>query len=176
MADDRLTPKQRCFVEEYLIDFNATQAAIRAGYSEDSARTTGPENLLKPVVQEAIGKAIARRSKRTEVTADRVVRELARIAFLDARKVMEWGPQGVKFRPSEELDDDDAACIVEASETITEAGGTIRVKMADKMAALNLLAKHTGVAKDQLEITGAGGGPLVSEVVVEHHKSSPAPV
>ena len=98
-----LTPKQRRFVEEYLIDLNATAAARRAGYSEKTADRIGPELLGKTCVSNAIEAAQKKRSARTEVTQDRVILELARIAFLDPRKVFKWGPEGVTLLPSDGL-------------------------------------------------------------------------
>ena len=76
-----MTTKQQLFVDEYLVDLNATQAAIRAGYSEKTARSVGGENLTKPDIAAAIAKAIEARSERTEVTQDRVLEELAVLAF-----------------------------------------------------------------------------------------------
>ncbi|WP_213469940.1 terminase small subunit, partial [Paenibacillus dendritiformis] len=76
-----LTAKQKAFVQEYLIDLNATQAAIRAGYSAKTARKIGQENLTKPDIQKAIQEAMDARAKRTEITADRVLQELAKIGF-----------------------------------------------------------------------------------------------
>ena len=84
-----LTPKQQRFVDEYLIDCNATQAAIRAGYSPDTAKQQGTENLAKPAIVAAIAAAQAARKERTQVTADRVAKELSAIAF---------DPAGVKTR------------------------------------------------------------------------------
>ena len=78
-----LTPKQQRFVEEYLIDLNATQAAKLAGYSEKTAFRIGTENLHKPAIQVAIQEALQKRSDRTEITADSVLRELAVLAFSD---------------------------------------------------------------------------------------------
>ena len=82
----KLTEKQKCFVEEYLVDLNATQAAIRAGYSPDTARATGHENLTKPNISEAIQTAIEERSKRTQIDQDMVIKELYNIAFIDIRQ------------------------------------------------------------------------------------------
>ena len=76
-----MTQKQKLFIEEYLIDLNATQAAIRAGYSPDTAQQIGSENLSKPVISTEISKAMAERSRRTGVSADRVVLELEKIGF-----------------------------------------------------------------------------------------------
>ena len=80
-----MTKKQKLFVAEYLIDLNATQAAIRSGYSVDTAGEIGHENLKKPEIQKAIAKAMAERSKRTGVNQDRVVQELARFYQYDRR-------------------------------------------------------------------------------------------
>ena len=81
-----LTAKQAAFVKEYLVDLNATQAAIRAGYSERSAYSIGQENLCKPEIQAAIQEEVKKRSERTEITADMVLREFAKLAFFDPRK------------------------------------------------------------------------------------------
>ncbi len=78
----KLTIKQQCFVNEYLIDLNATQAAIRAGYSAKTADAQGSRMLGNVKVQQAIAEAMAERSKRTGVNQDRVVLELAKIAFV----------------------------------------------------------------------------------------------
>ncbi len=98
-----MTPRQRCFVEEYLVDLNATQAAKRAGYSAKSARTRGSKLLRNPAVAAAIESAQAKRAQRTRVSADRVVTELAKVAFGDPRRLFSWGPGGVELRESSEL-------------------------------------------------------------------------
>ena len=95
-----LNDRQCRFVAEYLVDLNATQAAIRSGYSAATANQIGARLLANVKVAAAIAEAQAARSRRTEVTADRVVLELARVAFGDPRRVMSWGPGGVKLRPS----------------------------------------------------------------------------
>ena len=77
----KLTKKQQLFVDEYLIDLNATQAAIRAGYSPETAKDIGCENLAKPNIKSEIDKALAIRSRRTGVNQDRVIQELGGIAF-----------------------------------------------------------------------------------------------
>ena len=79
----KLTEKQQRFVDEYLIDLNATQAAIRAGYSVKTANEQGSQNLAKLSIQQAIAKQMAERSKRTGINQDRVVLELAKIALVN---------------------------------------------------------------------------------------------
>lgn len=83
--------KQKLFAEEYIVDFNATQAAIRAGYSEKTAHSIGSENLKKPAIQELISRAIQDRIRRTHITQKRVVLELASVAFADMTKQEESG-------------------------------------------------------------------------------------
>ena len=84
-----MTPKQEQFVREYLIDLNAAQAAIRAGYSVNTARAIGAENLTKPDIQDAIAAAQIERARRTEITSDRVLKELGRIGFADIRRLFD---------------------------------------------------------------------------------------
>lgn len=80
----KLTPKQKAFVSEYLIDLNATQACIRAGYSKKTADRIGPELLGNPCVSAAIQKAMQERQRRTEVTQDYVIAKLKEIADKEA--------------------------------------------------------------------------------------------
>jgi len=162
-----LTAKQQRFVEEYLVDLNATQAAIRAGYSENAARSIGCENLTKPHIAAAVAAAQKERSERTEIDADRVFEELGKIGFSDIRKAVRWGrspidtesenadPNGlglypVELVPSEEIDDDTAAAVSEVS--LTQSG--VKIKMHDKKAALVDLGRHLGMFVDRHEHSG----------------------
>jgi len=86
----KLTPKQEAFVREYLVDLNATQASIRAGYSQRSAKQTAHELMARPEIQEAISAAQAQRAERVEIQADDVLRRLWSIASADARELMEF--------------------------------------------------------------------------------------
>lgn len=177
--ENELTPKQRAFVREYLIDLNATQAAIRAGYSEDTARAIGAENLTKPDIASAIEAAMKSRAERTDITADRVLKELAKIGFADIRKAVKWqsamiteedNPDGgdiaviktvvtntVQMVASDELDDETAAAIAEVSQNAT---GGVKIKLHDKRAALVDIGRHLGMFKDRVEHTGKDGGPI----------------
>ncbi|GAA6196680.1 terminase small subunit [Pseudophaeobacter arcticus] len=160
-----LTAKQERFVAEYLIDLNATQAAIRAGYSEKGANVQGSKLLANANIQAAIQEAQAKRSIRTKITQDRVLQELARIGFADIRKAVSWGrspvdtqaeeaePNGlgiypVELMPSSEIDDDTAAAI---SEVCLTAQG-VKLKTHDKLAALDKIARHLGM------LNGSGAG------------------
>lgn len=146
-----MTKKQKRFIEEYLIDLNATQAAIRAGYSPDTAYSIGNENLKKPEIKAHIDKAMAERSKRTGVNADRVVMELAKIAFVNADDVIDFKTAAVKegARP-----EDMAAIQSVKVKTFGEDGLEREIKMADKIKTLELLGRHLGMFKDKVEVSG----------------------
>jgi phage terminase small subunit len=147
-----LTPKQARFVAEYLIDLNATQAAKRAGYSEKTANKQATQLLGKTSIAEAIATAQDKRAGRTEITQDRVLSELAKLGFYDIRNAVRWGgaPKDlgdgemvypVEMVPSEDMDDSTAAAITEVS--LTAQG--VKIKMADKLAALEKMGKHLGM-------------------------------
>lgn len=147
-----MTKKQKRFVEEYLIDLNATQAAIRAGYSSDSAGSIGEENLKKPEISSAVAKAMAERSRRTGVNADRVLLELAKIAFSRITDVVDPATAKIKDNASE----DDLACIQSIKVKPTEWGTEREIKMYDKKSALVDIGKHLGMFKDKTDISVDG--------------------
>lgn len=156
----KITPKQARFADEYLIDLNAKQAAIRAGYSKKTADVIGAELLRKTLVAEVIHKKIEARTARTNITQDRVLRELARIAFADSRSIMSWSERGVCPIDSDILSDDDAAAVASVTETKTKDGGSMKVQMHDKMKALELIGKHLGLFPDKKILTGEDGKDL----------------
>lgn len=145
-----MTKKQKRFVEEYLIDLNATQAAIRAGYSPDTAGSIGAENLKKPEIKSRIDKAMAERSRRTGINQDRVLQELARIGFAKITDVVD--PDTAKIKP--DASEDDLACIQSIKIKPNEFGTEREVKLYDKKSALVDLGKHLGLFKDKMELTG----------------------
>lgn len=148
----KLTPKQERFVQEYLVDLNATAAAKRAGYSEKTAYSIGLENLNKPEIQSAIQEAKQARSQRTEITQDMVIQELAKLGFFDIRKLFDKDGKPLDIS---KLDDDAAAALVgldvqDVSDSDGNYAGFIKkYKMADKIRALELLGKHLGAWEPQ---------------------------
>lgn len=141
-----LTPKQQAFVAEYLVDLNASAAARRAGYSERRSDAMGHENLRKPEIAAAIQEALQARQQRTQVTVDRVVQELARIAFSDAGKL--FAADGTPLRLVD-LDEDTRRAIAglevaRVGNAEVGVGEVLKIKIADKIKAAELLMRHLG--------------------------------
>jgi phage terminase small subunit len=136
------------FCLEYLIDLNGTQAAIRAGYSERSAYSIGQENLKKPEIQLEIARLQREREERTEINADKVLRELAYQGFARITGVCDFSKKGLVIKDSETLPDWEIATIQEVGQI--EAGKAVKtyVKQHSKSAALKLLMQHLGLASD----------------------------
>lgn len=149
-----MTDRQKLFVEEYLIDLNATQAVIRAGYKiskNQSASEIGSQLLKNTQVSKEIEKAMAERSRRTGVNADRVIMELAKIAFVNAMDVIDTESATVK----EDATPEDTAAILSVKvKTFGEDGLEREIKMADKLKALELLGKHLGMFKENVIVSG----------------------
>lgn len=152
-----MTTKQKLFCEEYLIDLNATQAAIRAGYSPETAGAIGAENLKKPQIQKAIARSMADRSRRTGVNADRVVLELARIAFANAGDLIDADDATLKDDASR---DDLAAVQSIKVKNMGDMGIEREIRMADKLKALELLGRHLGLFTDRLQLGKLDTGKL----------------
>lgn len=152
----KLTAKQQRFVGEYLIDLNATQAAIRAGYAPKYADRKGHELIENNRVSEAIKQAMAHRSRRTGITQDRVLRELARVAFVNANDVIDTDSATVRADATA----DDLACIqsvkVKVSESEMGSSSEREIKLYDKMRALEMLGKHLGIFERRDHANGNG--------------------
>ena len=138
-----LQPRQLFFVEEYLIDLNGKEAAIRAGYAPEAAAVRAAKLLRRPKVREAVAAAMAARAERCAfvaggITAERVIAEYARIAFSDWRRFADWGPKRARFTAMRALSEDDRAAV---AEVVEGQGGLRRVKLFDKQAALSSLSR-----------------------------------
>lgn len=146
----KLTDKQKKFIDEYLVDLNATQAAIRAGYKEKAAYRTGAENLRKPQIQEEIQKRMEDRQKRTEITQDMVLQELAAIAFARATDYVSVMGGMVQVKDTDQLSDSQIAAIA----GIKETQNGIEVKLGSKEKTLELLGRHLGMWNDKINVEG----------------------
>lgn len=163
-----LTPKQQRFVEEYLIDLNATQAAIRSGYSEKTAKVIAAQNLSKLNVQEAIEEAQSKRAEQTQIDAAYVLRRLVEIDQMDVLDIMddkyclkpigEWPKIWRQYISSiENLEEFEGF-----GEDRTQIGWLKKIKWPDKTKNLELLGKHVSVGafKDKIEHSGDPNNPI----------------
>ena len=145
----KLTAKQQRFVEEYLIDLNATQAYIRAGYKNyDSAGVEANKTLNIPKVRQAVDEAMAERSKRTGINQDRVIQELAKLAFVNISNAVDLQTGKIKENATEE----DLACVQSIKIKPTEFGTEREIKFYDKKGSLEQLGRHLGLFKDKVEV------------------------
>ncbi len=158
MAKDQgLTEKQALFVREYRVDRNATQAAIRAGYSAATAEQQGSRLLRNVQVSAAIAEQTKEQADRLEITAERVLMELARMAFFDARKLFDADGRPI---PLTELDEDTARAIVGVDRVMignedVGYGEVQKVKLADKKGALELIGRHLAMWNDKIKVDAA---------------------
>lgn len=147
-----LTPKQQRFVEEYLIDLNATQAAIRAGYSEKTAGQIGEQNLKKLEIQKAIQEALQGRKERVQIDADYVLKRLVEIDQMDVLDIMDDDGNVKPLRDWPKI----WRQYISNIETISMDDGEgwlKKIKWPDKVKNLELLGKHVSVGafKDKIE-------------------------
>ena len=155
MSEKKLRPKQKRFVEEFLVDKNATQAAKRAGYKEKCARQTGSEILTNPVVKEEIKKEFEEQAKRTLITADRVLEEIYRLAMCDIGEA--YNDDG-SLKPIKDIPEDVRRAIssVETDEIKGPDGScfgqTKKIKFWEKSKNLEMLAKHFKLLTEKFEV------------------------
>ncbi len=162
-----LTAKQRRFVAEYLLDLNATQAAIRAGYSKNRASEIGYQLLQKPDITSAIQEAMKQRSERTQIDADYVLRRMIEIDQMDLLDIM---TDAMELKPVSQwprvwrqyLSGFDLAEMFEGRGDDREMVGLLKkIKWPDKVKNLELLGRHFGMFTDNVALSGKGGAPLL---------------
>lgn len=138
----QLNRKQALFALEYATDGNGAAAAIRAGYSAPTARQTAYRLLTKVYILQAVEVAFSERMERLQITADDVVRRLVNLAFTDIDAFADWEGGHLSLKDLQEVSPDKRVALAEVQETPM---GGLRIKMADRMPALALLARHLGV-------------------------------
>ncbi|HLJ19651.1 MAG TPA: terminase small subunit [Stellaceae bacterium] len=169
-----LSAQQRRFVEEYLVDCNAAAAARRAGYSERTAREQAHQLMAQPKVAYAIRAAMDDRSHRLKISAERVLLELARIAFSDIGRIIDWSGDALTVEPPGRLSADDRAAIAEIAVIPGdgERGLAVKVRMHDKQRALRLLARHlrlTGPQALETVESPAAAADRIRTLILERH-------
>ena len=162
----KLEVKQKMFCQEYLLDLNATRAAARAGYSKKTVNVKGHQLLSKPHIQKHIQELMDKRSKETGIEANRVVAELAKLAFSDLTDIVKVDGNVITLKSIDVLTPAQRASISEISNT--NAG--LRVKMHSKIQALELLGKHLKLFTERHEHLGENSRPVPITVVKEYVK------
>ena len=183
--DRVINPNQERFRQEYLVDLNATQAAIRAGYSEKSAPWIGPQLLKKPHIAAAIQADMDKRSEKTDITKEKVLKEIARLSFADLRHMFD---EHGRLLPIHMLPPDISASISSIKVKTTRIPGTdpveveniAEIKLWDKRGSLELLGKHlklfneVGSAENplsvQVEMTAVQRAARLSAILIEAKK------
>lgn len=156
------TPKQQRFIKEYPVDFNATAAAQRAGYSKKTAYSIGSRLLKKVEVQKEIQKAATRLSNKADVTVERILKELSRIGFANLGDYFRISDEGEPFIDLSEITEEQSAALQEiVVEDFKDGRGDnsrdvrrVKIKMLDKCPALDKLGKYLNMFVDQLKVTG----------------------
>lgn len=159
----RLTARQERFVAEYLTDLNATQAAIRAGYSAKTAKQAGARMLTFVAVADAIAAAKTKRLERVEITQDRVLEELAILAFSDVTHYVVDDAGYVRLADGAPAGANRAIASIKRHINVDDAGNSVidaEIKLWDKPGPLKLAGRHVGLFPDRIEVTGKDGGPL----------------
>jgi len=169
-----LTPKQEAFatgIASGLSQADAYRAAYprSAKWKDEAVWQQSSRLAAHSEVYSRVKELGAKAAAANEVTVERIVRELALIAFGNKRSVMAWGPGGVVLKDSETLTDDEAAQVLEVKETTSATGGSLSLKTHDKVKALELLGKHVGMFTDKVELTGKDGGPMQTFETVQFY-------
>lgn len=179
-----LNDKQRAFVFEYCVDFNGTQAAIRAGYSSNSAGEQAYDLLKKPQIKGAIATILKARGDSNEVLAQRVRDELTGIAFFDPGEMLDFSGTTVRLRPANQIPRRARKAIssikvrryVEGHGDDAMEVEVTEIRFNSKNDALQQLGKHLGMFIDRQEVTGKDGGPITVKDVAVARPGLPVPV
>lgn len=169
-----LAPKQKRFIEEYLVDLNGAAAYRRAGYRSKNADVDAAQLLVKPRIATAIAEAQAKLSQRTEITQDKIVTELAKLGFSNILDYMSVTEEGLAYCDLSRLTHDQAAAIQEFTiDEYVEGKGEdarnvkkVKLKLFDKRQTLVDLGKHIGMFIERKEVSGKDGGPIPIDVSI----------
>jgi phage terminase small subunit len=144
-----LNQKQEIFCNEYLVDLNATQAAVRAGYSEKSANEQAGRLLVNASIQARISELMQERMSRLNIDQDKAVKELTKVVLAKMSDVADFDGDCLKFKSIEEIDKNEIdSSVIESIQSVdTKFGKSIKLKLHSKMAAMDILFKHLGLYK-----------------------------
>lgn len=162
-----LTPKQEAFATGVASGLSQAEAYRQAfpnsrGWKDNAVHSRASTLAATEKVQQRIQELREKAAEANEVTIERIVAEVVKIAFANQRDLMNWGPQGVKLKSSDELTDEQAAAVSEVAESFSATGGSLKLKTHDKLGALRFLAELKGHLVKKHEVTGKDGEALAS--------------
>jgi phage terminase small subunit len=162
-----LTPKQEAFATGVASGLSQAEAYRQAfpnsrGWKDNAVHSRASTLAATAKVQQRIQELREKAAEANEVTIERIVAEVVKIAFASQRDLMTWGPQGVKLKSSDELTDEQAAAVSEVAESFSATGGSLKLKTHDKLGALRFLAELKGHLVKKHEVTGKDGEALAS--------------
>jgi len=171
----RPTAKQQRFIEEYPVDFNATKASQRAGYSKKTSYSIGHELLKKPEIQEAIQKRVGKLTTKADITVERIVSELAKVGFSNLGEYFRISKDGEPYIDLSAITPEQSAALQEIMvEDFTDGRGDgardvrrVKIKTLDKLNALDKLGKYLGMFVDRIDLTGEIGIKRIERVIVD---------
>ena len=143
--------QQRAFCEEYVIDFNGTRAAKAAGYAPGSAHVTATRLLKRDKIQGYVRFLTSEASRKTGITKQMVLEELGRLAFSDIGELVEWNETTVRLKDSSTVPIDARLAVASVSQTVSKLGVSRKIKLHDKLGALDKLAKHLGLYAEDVD-------------------------
>ena len=165
----QLTAKQTLFCQEYLVDLNASAACLRAGYATKNPDAVGAQLLAKPHVAGVVAVSMAKRAKRTEITADRVLKELARLGFVNMADFVTMDGSETPVLDFSRVTREQMAAVSEITQdTYLDGKGEdakvvkrTKIKLYDKNTALSQLAKNLGITPETLNIKAEGAFKVI---------------
>lgn len=163
-----LTPKEEAFAAGLAAGLTQA-AAYRAAFpnstrwKDETVWSRASELAKTSKVQGRYEHLLQNAADKNDITIERIIAEVAKVAFGDARDVMEWGPSGVRLKDSTTITDAAAAAVAEVTETTSMNGGSLKLKRHDKLGALKFLAEIKGYMVHKTEVTGKDGKDLVPE-------------
>lgn len=151
------------FAQELAKGKTADEAYETAGFKANRGNATRLK--ANESIESRVRELLEGAAERAEITVARVLEELAKVGFANAGDYFAWGPYGITVKDQDTLTPEQQAAVAEVSQTISDKGGTIRVKLHDKLGALEKIGKHLGMFVDKHEVTGKDGGPIQHDVV-----------
>lgn len=162
VLSNELTKKQKCFCKEYIIDFNGTRSAIRSGYSSKTAMEQASRLLRNVKVQQEIKRLSSEVGERNDIEIDEIVKGLKAIAFSDITDYIIIEKDKIELKDLTKLSKEKLWAVDYIHQT---KGGGFKIKMCNKITALELLAKYKGMFTEKYQVQNSGAITTILELI-----------